>query len=532
LFHYLIETRRRALWLTLSVVTLGLFVACSGSDAESGGASGGTPPSGDPGSAGGGASPSAGGAQAQGGVADAGRTSSAGTKSSAGDSSLSGAGGEGDSGEPARGPGTDYYCDPKLGSLENPGSAVAPWPALDQVLSAGKTFVDGDVIHLRAGNHGRPVLTGSIASGMRTIRVEAGVTALVERLRLAKGASRWTVDGLVVSPLEAGAAATSENLVEVAEGASNNVLQNLQARYATDEIAQTWDNAAWVKNSGTAIFVVGKDNRIVDNHIRNTRNGIMLERTSQDGEGATGSVVSRNDVQHFWEDAYRGKVSDCVFEYNRAVNSYAVVPPGSELDPPHRDMFQCYRGDGSFTSVDRIVMRGNVFIARQGERYTKVPFQYQGHYTIQGLSAFDGPYRQWTIENNVIMVEVGLAMGLLGMDDSIIVNNTIIPDAFGTDSELRLTDRKDGTPSKNNVVRNNLVHVLNIGKAQGTQQSNNLAVGTDHYLTFFIDQPGGDLRLKPGSPAIGAGTKTDAPPLDVTGAMRREPYDVGAYAAP
>lgn len=32
--------------------------------------------------------------------------------------------------------------------------------------------------------------------------------------------------------------------------------------------------------------------------------------------------------------------------------------------------------------------------------------------TIQGLSAFDGPYGNWTIENEVIMVEVGLAMGL------------------------------------------------------------------------------------------------------------------------
>jgi hypothetical protein len=37
-------------------------------------------------------------------------------------------------------------------------------------------------------------------------------------------------------------------------------------------------------------------------------------------------------------------------------------------------MFQSYRGDGSFTSVDNIVLRGNVFIARQGTRYTTVPF--------------------------------------------------------------------------------------------------------------------------------------------------------------
>ena len=82
------------------------------------------------------------------------------------------------------------------------------------------------------------------------------------------------------------------------------------------------------------------------------------------------------------------------------------------------NLFQSFRGDGSFTSIDRIVLRGNVFIARQGQRYTTVPFQYNGHYTIQGLSAFDGPYSNWTIENNVINVEVGLAMGLYGMSNS------------------------------------------------------------------------------------------------------------------
>jgi hypothetical protein len=37
------------------------------------------------------------------------------------------------------------------------------------------------------------------------------------------------------------------------------------------------------------------------------------------------------------------------------------------------------------------------------------------------------------------------------------------------------------------------------------------------------------LRLKPEAPAIGAGNPEGAPPVDITGAPRRSPVDVGAY---
>ena len=38
-----------------------------------------------------------------------------------------------------------------------------------------------------------------------------------------------------------------------------------------------------------------------------------------------------------------------------------------------------------------------------------------------------------------------------------------------------------------------------------------------------------DLRLKSGAIAIGAGNSAEAPPVDITGAPRRSPVDVGAY---
>jgi hypothetical protein len=426
--------------------------------------------------------------------------------------------------------GQDYYCDPANGLPTNPGSSASPWRRLEEVFSSAKTFADGDVIHLRTGNHGGPVVAGGIVSGNRTISAEPGQSPVIRTIRFAAGATHWTVDGVLVSPQEADGKLTSDSLVQFDANATNDVLQNSQLRYAPDSVASTWNNAAWLENSGIAVYVIGANNQIINNQIRNTHDGVMLERTSTAGAGATGSLVRGNSVNHFWEDAYRGKVSDCTFEYNSAVNSYAVVPPGTEGDPPHRDMFQSYRGDGSFTSVDNVVLRGNVFIARQGTRYTAVPFQYHGFSTIQGISAFDGPYSNWTIENNVVMVEVGLAVGLFGMDNSKIVNNTVVPDPFGTDSEIRIVNEKgDVSTSDNDIIRNNLAHTLNIGAATHAQVSNNLTADAATYSTFFVSYAAGDLHLKAGSPAIDAGTALDAPTTDADEDVRTAPYDVGAY---
>ncbi|MER6085719.1 hypothetical protein [Streptomyces sp. NPDC001833] len=99
------------------------------------------------------------------------------------------------------------------------------------------------------------------------------------------------------------------------------------------------------------------------------------------------------------------------------------------------------------------------------------------------------------------------------MKDSKIVNNTVVPRYPATDSEIRLTNQKDGTPPTGDVVRNNLAHAFNTAAAAGAQHSNNIVVGTS-YSTYFTDYVSGDLHLKAGCPAIGAATTRDAPTAD------------------
>ncbi|MGO1054725.1 choice-of-anchor Q domain-containing protein [Crossiella sp. CA198] len=429
---------------------------------------------------------------------------------------------------PAQAGPASFYLDPVHGSPANPGTSAEPWRTLEEVLASGRAFAAGDILYLRTGNHGNPVVHGGVATGSRTIRAQAGHTPRLRGLRFQPGATGWTVSGVLVSPAEAGGALGTGTLVQFDSGATGNTLRDSQLRAAPDAVAAEWGNNDWVDRSGTAVLVAGARNLVLDNRIRNVRNGVMVERTSKAGAGGTGTVVRGNRVEHFWEDAFRCKVSGCVVEYNRAVNSYAVVPPGMEDDPPHRDMFQSYRGDGSFTEIADVVLRGNVFLSRQGARYTRIPFQYNGKYTTQGIGCFDGPYRNWTVENNVVLVEVGLALALYGIDDSRIVNNTVVPGPLGNASELRIMPEKGGNPAERNVIRNNLVHKLNIGAAVNTRQSNNITVGTA-YDSYFVDHATHDVRLKPGSPAIDAGTPLDAPTIDAGRQSRTLPYDVGAY---
>jgi hypothetical protein len=106
----------------------------------------------------------------------------------------------------------------------------------------------------------------------------------------------------------------------------------------------------------------------------------------------------------------------------------------------------------------------------------------------------------------------------------------VVPDSFGTDSEIRIVNQKgDVSTSDNDTIRNNLVHTLNIAAATNAHTSNNLTANAATYAMFFVNYGAGDLHLKAGSPAIDAGTTMDAPTVDADKATRSAPFDVGAY---
>jgi Concanavalin A-like lectin/glucanases superfamily/Right handed beta helix region len=134
------------------------------------------------------------------------------------------------------------------------------------------------------------------------------------------------------------------------------------------------------------------------------------------------------------------------------------------------------------------------------------------------------------VYGNLLYGNTGTAMQVYDVQH--IYNNTI----YTALNQIGIENAGGG-----NVIRNNIIHNTNnpvnvIGNIPTL--TNNLAGTADTGIatvelaaTTFIN-PGSDFRLKAGSAAIGAGTTTGNPAgntVDITGAPRVAPYDIGAY---
>jgi hypothetical protein len=117
------------------------------------------------------------------------------------------------------------------------------------------------------------------------------------------------------------------------------------------------------------------------------------------------------------------------------------------------------------------------------------------------------------------------------MRDSRIVNNTVI-DINSTSPGppwIRVTAHKDGTPSSNVVVRNNLATDFSLS---------GINVSSDHDIEYvyanagnFFVAPPYDVHLLPTASAIDAGSPASSPAIDIEGIPRPQgaAVDVGAH---
>lgn len=406
-----------------------------------------------------------------------------------------------------------YHLDPVNGSDRGSGAADAPWRTLEAVLASKRTWNAGDVLLLHAGDHGNPVLRAEISGGDVTIRAAEGQKAQLGSLTI-RAAAHWIISGLVISPEGVAPGKRPVQTLVTIDGQSHDIVIRGCELYSARD-SSGWKESDWLAKSISGISSGAAHSTIEDNRLHNVRFGISLARTAHD------SVVARNVIEDFMSDGFRGLADDCVFEGNTAMNCYAI-------DNNHDDGFQSWSVDENGKVgrgvVRHVTVRGNTFIS-----YTNPAQPYKA--AMQGIGCFDGMFEDWVIENNVVVTDMWHGIALLGARNCRIENNTVAKNPINAAARtpwIVIGPHKHGTASTGNVVRNNITPTLDIPASIAALDHN---LVTSDYAAVFVDYTHFDLHLRPGSPAINAGSAVDAPTVDRDGKPRVPPIDIGAYEA-
>lgn len=410
----------------------------------------------------------------------------------------------------------DFYVDPASGSAAGDGSAAKPWKTLEEVIAAGlfgSTVKAGDTVHLLTGFHGEMMVSGGSYSPPISVVAGAGQSPKLRRVRFSN-TSGWLLRGVSVSPSHGGTGTGSITMVEIQTSSSKVTVEDSEVFSVAD--AGAWGATEWLA-AHSGISVRGAESVVRRNKIRNVRFGISAD--------AAKVMIDGNVVENFSADGLRGLGDDETFQYNLVKNSYL----DDSLDSNHDDGFQSWSvGPGGVGTgeVKNMTLRGNVIINSEN------PAQpLKG--TLQGIGCFDGTFVGWVVENNVVITNHWHGISLYGARDSRIVNNTVI-DVDGAKPGppwIMVNDHKDGTPSQNVVVRNNLATDYDVKGTNVTQDHNVTLSGT--FAGYFVDPtaPAWDLRLLKTSPAVDQGSTDLAPPLDADKIPRPQGagIDLGAY---
>jgi hypothetical protein len=151
---------------------------------------------------------------------------------------------------------------------------------------------------------------------------------------------------------------------------------------------------------------------------------------------------------------------------------------------------------------------------------------------MQGIGCFDGYFRDWIVENNVVITDHWHGISMYGMRGGRIVNNTVIDVNTASPGPpwIMVTAHKDGTPSEDVVVRNNVSTDLSVS-GTNVVADHNAEIAMTALGDWFVDPAAFDLHLLPTAAGVNAGSADLAPPFDRDGIPRPQgaAVDLGAY---
>jgi parallel beta-helix repeat protein len=426
---------------------------------------------------------------------------------------------------------TTFHISPATGSMQNDGSFAAPWSTLAEVFDAnlietrsflplpyvegvsqlnpknvGAPVQPGDTLLLYDGLHGLAFFRGGFNAEPITIMAASGHVPILSRFQLQAGA-KWRLIGLHISPEPYGTY-HGTHLIHLETHGWHGPVREVEVRDCevyTSANTSTWTAQDWVDRASNGIRYFGKRGLILNNRFTNVDFGVTVSGDSTQAIG--------NSIINFSGDGMRPLGSDILFEGNTIKNCY-------DVDDNHDDGIQSFTTSGE--PFYRVVLRGNTII-----NFEDPDQPLRG--SLQGIGCFNGPFIDWVVENNVVIVDHWHGISLYGAQNCIISNNTVIdptPSVTPGPSWIRINSIPEFT-STGCTVANNIANTYSV---VGDLVSNLSVPGADYEL-HFVDAAGYDLHLISTSTAIDAANDAFAPPVDHDGVPRPigAQSDIGAY---
>jgi hypothetical protein len=453
-----------------------------------------------------------------------------------------------------------FFVDPSRGAKGNDGSADRPWRTLSEVLDPANHLVatkaygrtkeglgppapinpggpirPGDTIVLMSGDHGSADFRQYANDAFISVVAGKGQTPIVRSLRMT-ASSHWLFRGIKFQGMRPEGDKQGPLVGLLSHGwlgPSSDIIF-IDNSFSTEDSTAEWRPEDWVeKPYADGMMTEARCATIANNHFFNLRDAISV-RGDQ-------SLIDGNLIEDFGNDGIDIMASDLVIKGNR-IRSGRHTP----AEPLHPDAIQGWTLRGA-TNRNVIIDSNSIVNLNQA-----------ADNLLQGISIFDGRWDGLTVVNNLVVTNAWHGISLYGVDNALVINNTVAPsrpERFP--APLVIHDAKDKTPSRGDVVRNNIASELIITGSDIKFDHNiaekkiaydvdgrvvNISSGSfgDHNIIDpYIFRTFVDFELKAGktnlrplarSPATGEGSAELAPPVDNSGKPRRSPIDIGAFA--
>ncbi len=360
------------------------------------------------------------------------------------------------------------------------GSKTAPWFNLQSLINS-KEVSSGDTIYLFPGHYGvLNIRNIDKKSETRIISLESH-KAIFSQITL-WSSDYWTISGVKIQK-DKFTPAKVRNLLDIEAGAENIVISDSVLESA--ENTTGWGKAEWNNGILSGIFSRGSKVKIHNNIVRNINFGISMLGND--------SIVTGNLIHDFIGDGLRGLGDNGLFENN-------VVRDCHSVNENHDDGFQSWSvgkdGKPGGGVVENVILRRNLIIGNA--RKNNSP-----KCEMQGIGMFGGWYKNWVIENNIVVVNHWHGITVQGAQDVRIVHNTVVDLESGKPGPawIRMTKKK-GKSYSGNLVANNLAHSYQFPEG-GILQLQNQVIRNP--FSLFEDPEKLDFNLQRGSRAIDAG---------------------------